>query len=128
MGGVAMNCIKCGRETENEAVFCAECLAHMERHPVKPGTVVLLPPKGSDYVPKKQARKRRTLTPEEQIKRLKRRNRILSAILVLVLAIAGFFGYIAREAIGRLDIQKFWGQNYSSITDSSSYATKLPLP
>ena len=122
-----MNCIKCGRETENDSVFCNECLADMERHPVKPGTVVLLPPKGVDHNPKKYSKKRRTLTSEEQIKRLKRRNRILTAILVLMLVVAGFFGYVAREAIGRLDIQKFSGQNYSSITDSSSNATKLPV-
>lgn len=123
-----MNCIKCGRELDSEGVFCAECLADMERHPVKPGTVVLLPPQRVENTSKKQPRKRRTLTPEEQIKRLKRRCRILTLILVLTLAVAGFFGYVAREAIGRLDIQKFWGQNYSSITDSSSGATKLPAP
>ena len=123
-----MNCIKCGREVDCEGVFCAECLAEMERHPVKPGTVVLLPPRRSEQTPKKQTRKRRTLTPEEQVRRLKRRCRIMAVLLVLTLAIAGFFGYIAREAIGQLDIQKFWGQNYSSITDSSSNATKLPVP
>ena len=123
-----MNCIKCGRELDCEGVFCTECLADMERHPVKPGTVVLLPPRRPEQPVKKQPRKRRTLTPEEQVKRLKRRNRILTVILVLMLVIAGFFGYVAREAIGRLDIQKFWGQNYSSITDSSSNATKLPVP
>ena len=123
-----MNCIKCGRELDCEGVFCSECLSEMERHPVKPGTVVLLPPRRVEQPTKKHTRKRRTLTPEEQIKRLKRRNRILTVILVLTLLIAGFLGYVAREAIGRLDIQKFWGQNYSSITDSSSGATKLPVP
>ena len=123
-----MNCIKCGRELDCEGVFCAECLADMERHPVKPGTVVLLPPRHPEQAVKKQSRKRRTLTSEEQIKRLKRRNRILVVILFLTLTAAGILGYAAREAIGQLDIQQFWGQNYSSITDSSSGATKLPVP
>ena len=123
-----MNCIKCGRELDSEGVFCAECLAVMERHPVKPGTVVLLPPRRPEQTSKKQPRRRRILTPEEQIRCLKRRNRILTGILVLMLIAAGLFGYIAQEALGRLDIQKFWGQNYSSITDSSSGATILPVP
>ena len=29
-----MNCMKCGRETENEAVFCPDCLQIMEKYPV----------------------------------------------------------------------------------------------
>ena len=33
-------CLKCGKKTEDSAVFCNECLAVMEKYPVKPGTVV----------------------------------------------------------------------------------------
>lgn len=38
-----MNCMRCGREIEEMDVFCAECLADMERHPVKSGTPIQLP-------------------------------------------------------------------------------------
>lgn len=38
-----MSCIRCGRDTEDNQVFCVECLADMERHPVKPGTPIQLP-------------------------------------------------------------------------------------
>ena len=32
-------CLKCGKQTEDRAVFCDACLAVMEHYPVKPGTV-----------------------------------------------------------------------------------------
>ena len=38
-----MSCMKCGKEVSEDQVFCPECLAEMERYPVKPGTPVLLP-------------------------------------------------------------------------------------
>ncbi len=38
-----MNCMRCGIEIEDPNVFCADCLADMERHPVKPGTPIQLP-------------------------------------------------------------------------------------
>ena len=38
-----MSCMRCGREIDETQVFCAECLADMERHPVKPGTPIQLP-------------------------------------------------------------------------------------
>ena len=36
-------CLKCGKKTEAQSVFCGECLAVMEHYPIKPGTVVHLP-------------------------------------------------------------------------------------
>ena len=38
-----MNCMKCGKTTTNEQVFCDDCLQVMAKHPVKPGTPVYLP-------------------------------------------------------------------------------------
>ena len=38
-----MQCLRCGRETENEQVFCFACEALMAKHPVKPNTVITLP-------------------------------------------------------------------------------------
>ena len=38
-----MSCMRCGKETKESQVFCEECLADMERHPVKPGTPIQLP-------------------------------------------------------------------------------------
>ena len=38
-----MPCLRCGRETENEQVFCSACEAVMARNPVNPNTVVTIP-------------------------------------------------------------------------------------
>ena len=38
-----MACMKCGKDVNEPQVFCDECLAVMERYPVKPGTAIQLP-------------------------------------------------------------------------------------
>ena len=75
-----VNCLKCGREIEEGQVFCNDCLVQMAKYPVKPGTAVQLPSRGSAAVSKKVHSRRRTkAAPEEQLKALKKRIRILSA-------------------------------------------------
>lgn len=36
-------CLKCGKKTDGRSVFCNDCLAVMDRYPVKSGTVVHIP-------------------------------------------------------------------------------------
>ncbi len=36
-------CLKCGKKTEKQAVFCGDCLQVAKAYPVKPGSVVHLP-------------------------------------------------------------------------------------
>ena len=55
MGGVAMHCMKCGRDLEPGQVFCEECQAEMKKYPVKPGTVVQLPRRREEAPNKKAA-------------------------------------------------------------------------
>ncbi len=82
-----MNCMKCGRQIEEGAVFCLDCLSEMANYPVKPGTVVLLPTRSSAPAQKKPPR--RLPTPEEQVKILTRRIRRLSiGLLVSLLLLA----------------------------------------
>ena len=38
-----MLCLRCGREIEEDQVFCPQCESDMEKHPVKPNTVVTIP-------------------------------------------------------------------------------------
>lgn len=38
-----MSCMRCGKETDENQVFCTECLKDMEQQPVKPGTPIQLP-------------------------------------------------------------------------------------
>ena len=107
-----MNCLKCGRSTEDEHVFCDDCLTAMERHPVKAGTPVHLPRHAFVPTNKKPAPRKRTLSPEEQIERLKkrlRRSRIVVLVLIVALSLSAVL--LVREFADE-DIPII-GQNYT---------------
>lgn len=82
-----MNCIRCGKETEENQVFCKDCLADMERHPVKPGTPILLPNREERGTTKRPSFKISSSKWENQVYRLKRLVTFLW-VLVFVLAAA----------------------------------------
>ena len=108
-------CMKCGRELKSGQVFCDGCLADMEKHPVKPGVVVLLPDHKAAAQRAAVRRKYSNVSPEEQISRLKGRVKRLRIALVLVslLAVAAgllmFFHWRSSN-----DTSLLPGQNYSS--------------
>ena len=107
-----MNCLKCGRNTVNDRVFCDDCLAVMDRHPVKPGTPVHLPRHAFVPTKAKQAPRKRVISQEEQILSLRkklRRSRLIGMILLLVLCLASVL--LVREFAGN-DIPAI-GQNYT---------------
>ena len=119
-----MNCMKCGRETEEEQVFCRTCLDDMEAHPVKPGTVVLIPSRAEEEESRKNQHRKKTLpTPSEQIRRLKRKllwTRIALASLLLLCGLLCF-------AVGRVAIEwdagRIMGQNYSTVETATNATT-----
>ena len=111
-----MNCMKCGRETENEEVFCRNCLQIMEKYPVRPGTVVLLPRRREPTM--KKTVKRHSIPAEEQIKILKKRVMILW--FALVLCIAAILIMVNPTLHYALDKHVPVGQNYSSVTTTTS--------
>ena len=116
MGGMSMNCMKCGRELSGDGVFCAECLAEMENYPVKPGTVVHLPRrKQEQMIRKPQSRRKNNISPEEQMKQLRKVVRRLILALVLSLALLGATGYFAVVHLLEGDVVLLPGQNYSSV-------------
>lgn len=110
-----MNCMKCGRENPSGQVFCEECLAEMEKYPVKPGTVVLLP-RRRDYTVAKKTGKRRTIPLEEQVKLLKKRVKVLaiSLFVCLVLIVTGIFYMV--DHLSKTHFKP--GQNYTSVSTS----------
>lgn len=118
-----MNCIKCGQEINTDGVFCADCLLEMEKYPVEPGTVVLLPRRKEASIQKKQP-KRHVPSPEEQIAALRRRVLVLTLLLAacvtaIVLMFEPTMHYIRDE---HFEI----GQNYSSATPSTVPGTSDP--
>ena len=114
-----MNCMKCGRETVDDQVFCNLCLADMEKHPVKPGTLVHLPRRRDDTPVKKAHPRRKVLSPEEQVKNLKKQTRRLRIALLVSLLLLGVAGYFSVVHIMENDIGFLPGQNYSSVTSVS---------
>ncbi len=116
-----MNCMKCGREIDDGQCFCPDCLLDMERYPVKPGTAVLLPKRQSaDSQKKGHTRRKGMPSQEEQIKALKFRVRVLTAMVFLLLAMVAAmvlpaYRYFFVDPV-------IPGQNYSAapVTDSAS--------
>ena len=112
-----MNCMKCGREIL-DGVFCQECLADMEKYPVKPGTVILLPRREQTHAVKKAHPRKKVLSAEEQVQILSRRVRILTIALCILFLIAAALVYPAVSYI--VDGNTFLpGQNYTAIVPSA---------
>ena len=84
-----MGCLKCGKETKDEQVFCPRCMELMEAYPVKAATHIHLPRRPARTEPGKSARKRRSSSPEEKLKHMKRQQRWLILVIALVLALIG---------------------------------------
>lgn len=107
-----MNCLKCGKETENQQVFCAKCLQAMDAYPVKPGTAVHLPVRPEQPVTKKQTHRRKLLPPEEQVLHLRKTVRRLVAVMVLMAVLLTAMGamlartFLPNEALNL-------GRNYT---------------
>lgn len=117
-----MNCLKCGRETEPGNAFCPGCLAEMEKHPVSPNTVVVLPSRRR-VQPKKAGASRHTqeFSQRELLRRARRRCRVLTiSTTVLAVLLAGILGvgawlYLRPQAPPT-------GQNYTAIPSSTTSA------
>ena len=79
--------MRCGVNTEGKEVFCRECLASMEKYPVKPGTPIHIFSRAAAVEQKKALKKRRDITPDEQISRLRNMLRKLTAALIAALVL-----------------------------------------
>lgn len=109
-----MHCMKCGRETSEERAFCDECLAGMAKYPVKPGTAVQLPRRRDLSSVRRTLPRRKTLTPEEQIRKLRKSQRTLFIMWLVTFVLFCALLYPAVSYI--LEGEHFRpGQNYSLI-------------
>ena len=120
MGGVAVNCMKCGRETKGDAVFCDDCLDHMERHPVPANTLVYVPTEKDRASVKKHSNLPPVVKAEEQVKRLTKKVHVLGLLLALFIGATVFFGLLSVDTLHELSVTKFIGKNYTSITSSAT--------
>ncbi len=124
-----MNCMKCGREIAHGQIFCDACLTEMKDYPVKPDTAVQLPPSAFEPQVKKQLQHRRpVLTAEEQIARLRRRNRGLLTALLVALVVITTLCFASVAMLAKLDVQNLLGKNYNTITSTQPTAMPNTVP
>ena len=109
-----MNCVKCGKDTTENNVFCSDCLAQMADYPVKPGTPVLIP----DHSPARRTsvRKFRAPEPEDVIRRQKKLIRLL-AVSVAVLFIAWVLTTVMAVRMLMEEEHAPIGQNFGITTN-----------
>ena len=110
-----MNCVKCGRETTEDRVFCDVCQREMEDYPVKPGTAVLIPKRDQDALAKKAKVKKRPIRSlSEQVLHLKKTVLRLRILVAALLLICGMLCLLIDRLWDGVDIQPVPGQNYQT--------------
>lgn len=92
-----MKCLRCGKDVAEEQVFCPECLADMQAHPVNPNTPVLLPDRKNRENIKRESFQVAASVWEKQVSRLKNKIGwliffIILLLLLLILAVAMLVG------------------------------------
>lgn len=111
-----MQCLKCGRDTKEGESFCQDCQLTMQRYPVRPGTPVILPRRDTSS-PRKPLIKRRAVPLEDQIRTLKRRQRVLTVLLITVMLIAALLAVPAWQYF--FGDRQLPGQNYTVVTNTT---------
>lgn len=107
-----MTCLKCGKETKSDHVFCDRCLTFMEAYPVKPGTPVHLPARPT-VAPAKKAPRRRALNLEERFVLLKKACKyLIVSILVLALLLSACITGLVHMGRALQDAQNT-GKNFT---------------
>ena len=111
--------MKCGREIP-EGAFCEECLAVMEKYPVKPNTVVQIPNRDL-AIQSRKPRRRKELTEKETLIRYEHRVQVLTWMNgILAVLLAGALVLCLLEY--RKTLGPPTGQNYSTVTPTTQTA------
>ena len=114
-----MHCMKCGSEISDGQVFCDSCLAQMNRYPVAPETKILLPSRPAPDAVKKQPQRRRVLSPEDKLRRLRVLVKWLSICLVGAILLLAFSIALLLEPSGPAEPQDNIGQNYNTVGEDT---------
>lgn len=118
-----MNCLKCGRETQEDRAFCLECEKEMAKHPIDPGVVVHLPP-SRQAVSRKPVKRR--IPPEEQILQLKKRLRVVFLMFLVTLVTAVCLAVPLMRNLGKTKFQI--GQNYNTVKTTTAPTETEDIP
>lgn len=113
-----MNCMKCGREVESEQVFCEACLLEMKKYPVSPNAAVHLPIRPKSASARKAQSRRRGVSPEEQVKVLKKRVWVLAgALTVSIVLILALLHPAVNYFLKNYHLRP--GQNYTTVVSTT---------
>ena len=95
-----MQCLKCGTQIANTAVFCSECLQSMEVYPVKPGTVIQLHRREVVHAQKKAVKPKVYNVWEDQFSYLKKLFWVMALLLVIAVILLGVFTFMLLSPFG----------------------------
>lgn len=113
-----MGCLKCGKETKDEQVFCPGCMELMEAYPVKAEMYIQLPRRSVRTDPGKASRKHRSPSPEEKLKRMRKRQRWLIAVIAVLLALIGLLAAQLLQLYAAADRpEQGKGYTYSGVSE-----------
>ena len=114
-----MYCLKCGRDVYGDQVFCSDCLSVMDQYPVKPGTAIQLPKRREGNAAPRPVSRRKNLTAEDQIRKLRRSVRnlfvlwLVTFLALCAMSVPGIAHILEQDHFGL-------GQNYSVISPNDT--------
>lgn len=115
-----MQCLKCGSKTAGKQVFCEECLAVMEKYPVKPGIPVQLPQRERRAAERKQDPSLQEPSATEQVQHLRTMIRwLLGAIAVLSVVLLLTAGMLIHTLEQNKNTPAI-GKNYTTTTSATT--------
>lgn len=109
-----MNCLKCGKATEEGQVFCPQCQEKMAKHPVKPGTVLHLTHREVPVLDRKAAAKVREETPSDQLQQLRKLIRWLIATITLLSLLLCAAAGMLIQTFTKKTVSPVIGRNYTT--------------
>lgn len=109
-----MYCMKCGKEIKENQVFCEACLVIMDKYPVKSGTHIQIPQRPISTAGKPVSRKR-ILTPDEQLLRLRRSVKHLAVALVCTILALGLTIILLAHTVMEYQESTSIGKNYNTV-------------
>ena len=110
-----MQCLKCGNKTAEKQVFCEDCLAIMQKYPIKPGTAIHIPQREKIDPEKRRAAQDIEDAKDSQIQRQRSVIRMLIGVLAVMSAILLLTAGILLHMMNENDISKSIGKNYTTV-------------
>ena len=106
-------CLKCGKETAEKAIFCQQCQDDMGKYPVKPGTVIHLPKRQN--APDKKLEQYNEPDHEGQILGLRKTVRFLIALVAALSILLTVTAFMLLRTLSQDKPVPPIGRNYTTI-------------